>query len=90
MGISRNDGERFIDNRRITEPIPDMLEEAVEFVRRNSRTKTIIDENGHRIDKPEYPMKVVFSRKFITPLLKSGELKMTNPDKPRSPTQKYF
>ena len=59
MGISRNDGERFIDNRRITEPIPDMLEEAVEFVRRNSRTKTIIDENGHRIDKPEYPMKAV-------------------------------
>lgn len=24
------------------------------------------------------------------PLHKSGELKMTNPDKPRSPTQKYF
>ena len=90
MGILGSDGERFIDSRRITGPIPDMLEEAVKFVRRNSRTKTIEDANGHRIDKPEYPMKVVFRRKFITPLLKSGELKMTNPDKPRSPTQKYF
>ena len=39
MGISGSDGERFIDNRRITGPIPDMLEEAVKFVRRNSRTK---------------------------------------------------
>lgn len=49
----------MINNRRITVPIPDILEEAVEFVRRNSRTKTIIDENGHRIDKPEYPMNAV-------------------------------
>lgn len=59
MGIIGEDGERFIDNRRITGSIPDMLEEAVEFVRKNSRTKTIIDDNGHRTDKPEYPIKAV-------------------------------
>ena len=59
MGILGNDGERFIDNKRITGSIPDMLDEAVEFVRKNSRTKTIIDENGHRNDKPEYPIKAV-------------------------------
>lgn len=53
------DGERFIDNKRITGSILDMLEEAVEFVRRNSRTKTIIDNDGHRLDKPEYPIKAV-------------------------------
>lgn len=52
-------GERFIDNKRITGAIPDMLEEAVEFVRKNSRTKTIIDNSGHRADKPEYPIKAV-------------------------------
>ncbi len=52
-------GERFIDNKRITGAIPDMLEEAVEFVRKNSRTKTIIDDNGHRADKPEYPLRAV-------------------------------
>lgn len=59
MGVVGDDGERFIDNRRITGAIPDMLEEAVEFVRKNSRTKTIIDDNGHRSDKPEYPIKAV-------------------------------
>lgn len=53
------DGERFLDNMRITGAIPDMLEEAVEFVRKNSRTKTIIDDNGQRVDKPEYPIKAV-------------------------------
>lgn len=59
MGNIGNDGERFIDNKRITGAIPDMLDEAVEFVQKNSRTKTIIDENGHRNDKPEYPIKAV-------------------------------
>lgn len=59
MGTVGDDGERFIDNKRITGAIPDMLEEAVEFVRKNSRTKTIIDEAGHRNDKAEYPIKAV-------------------------------
>lgn len=59
QGVAGVDGERFIDNKRITGAIPDMLEEAVEFVRLNSRTKTIIDEEGHRRDKPEYPVKAV-------------------------------
>lgn len=36
-----------------------MLEEAVEFVRKNSRTKTIIDDKGQRSDKEEYPIKAV-------------------------------
>ncbi len=59
LGATGSDGERFIDNKRITGAIPDMLEEAVEFVRKNSRTKTIIDDNGRRADKPEYPIKAV-------------------------------
>ncbi len=59
IGTVGEDGERFIDNKRITGAIPDMLEEAVEFVRKNSRTKTIIDENGKRVDKLEYPIKAV-------------------------------
>lgn len=59
MGTTGDAGERFIDNMRITGAIPDMLEDAVEFVRRNSRTKTIIDEDGRRSDKPEYPIKAV-------------------------------
>lgn len=59
MGALGDDGERFIDNQRITGPIPDMLEEAVSFVLKNSRTKTIIDDDGIRRDKTEYPMKAV-------------------------------
>lgn len=59
MGMTGMDGERFIDNKRITGSIPDMLDEAVDFVRKNSRTKTIIDNNGKRADKNEYPIKAV-------------------------------
>lgn len=59
MGIVGDDGERFIDNRRITGAIPEMLDEAVEFVRKNSRTKTVIDEYGRRHDKEEYPIRAV-------------------------------
>jgi len=59
MGIVGDDDERFIDNKRITGAIPDMLEDAVFFVRKNSRIKTIIDDNGRRADKPEYPVKAV-------------------------------
>ena len=59
IGALGADGERFIDNERITGPIPEMLDAAVDFVRRNSRTKTIIGEDGQRRDKPEYPVKAV-------------------------------
>ncbi len=59
QGTIGSDGERFIDNKRITGAIPDMLEDAVEFVRKNSRTKTIINDYGQRADKPEYPIKAV-------------------------------
>ena len=59
MGETGSDDERFIDNQRITGSIPDMLSEAVDFVRRNSRHKTIIDNNGKRADKDEYPLKAV-------------------------------
>ena len=52
-------GERFIDNKRIEGTIPQMLEEAMAFVRRNIRNATVIDNNGERNDKPEYPMKAV-------------------------------
>ena len=59
MGEIGDDVERFIDNQRITGSIPEMLEAAVDFVRRNSRTKTIIDESGKRRDKTEYPFRAV-------------------------------
>lgn len=56
MGDVGESGERFIDNRRIEGTIPEMLEEAMSFVRKNMRTKSYIDTvTGRRIDTFEYP-----------------------------------
>lgn len=59
LGDTDEDDARFVDNARITGAIPEMVEEAVNFIRKNSRTRTIIDEDGRRSDRPEYPMKAV-------------------------------
>lgn len=59
VGELGTDGERFIDNKRITGSIPDMLDEAMEFIRKNGRTKTIIGNGGRRHDRTEYPMTAV-------------------------------
>ena len=59
IGDTGEEGERFLANQRITGPIPDMLEAAVDFVLRNGRVKTIVDDAGKRADKPEFPPKAV-------------------------------
>ncbi|MDR0445928.1 MAG: AAA family ATPase, partial [Oscillospiraceae bacterium] len=59
MGEMGDEDERFIDNERITGAIPDMLEQAMDFVRKNSRHKTIVDDDGKRHDKSEYPPRAV-------------------------------
>ncbi len=59
IGETGSDGERFVANKRIEGTIAEMLEEAVSFVKRNMRVKTIIDDEGRRKDKPEYPIKAV-------------------------------
>lgn len=60
MGDTDIDGSRFLDNKRIEGTIPDMLEEALQFVKNNMRTKVIIDKStGKRIDKTDYPLNVI-------------------------------
>ncbi len=59
LGALGDEGERFIDNKRITGTIPDMIEQACDFVKKNMRVKTIIDSEGKRIDKPEFPSAAV-------------------------------
>lgn len=59
IGDQTDDGMRFLDNRRIVGTIPDMVDEAVEFVRKNSRVSTVIDGNGQRRDRTEYPLRAV-------------------------------
>lgn len=57
MGELGDDGERFVDNKRIEGTITQMLESTLAFVRRNMKVKTIVTEEGNRADKPEYPIK---------------------------------
>jgi ATP-dependent DNA helicase RecG len=59
MGATGSDGERFIANSRIEGTIKQMADEAVLFVERNMRVKTIVDKNGKRADKPEYPTNAI-------------------------------
>lgn len=59
MGNVASDGARFLDNKRIGGTIPELLEGALAFVHRNLKVRTIIDDNGRRVDKPEYPLKAI-------------------------------
>ena len=60
MGDHGDNEERFTDNRRIEGTLPEMLDDAMNFVRRNMKTKTIIDpETGKRQDRTEYPVTAV-------------------------------
>ncbi|MFP5019447.1 ATP-binding protein [Pseudonocardia phyllosphaerae] len=52
-------GTRVDDARRFDGPLPLMLEEAVRWVARNSRTRIKFDEDGHGRDAPEYPLVAV-------------------------------
>lgn len=57
MSATGSVGERFIDNKRIEGSITQMLSDALIFVRKNMKVKTIIDpETGMRNDRTEYPV----------------------------------
>lgn len=51
--------ERFIDSERIEGKLYEMLDEAEAFVRRNEKINIIIDEEGKRVDREEYPSRAV-------------------------------
>ena len=60
MGVVDSEGNRFTDSKRIEGTLPDMLDDALKFVRTNMRVATKIDaETGVRIDIPQYPMDAV-------------------------------
>lgn len=57
MSCTGKIGERFLDNRRIEGTIRQMHDDAVAFVKRNMKLRTVIDEaTGKRKDVPEYPV----------------------------------
>lgn len=60
FGTEGAEGERFLDNLRIEGSIPEMLDTAIAFVRRNMRTKTIVNpEIGNREDRTDYPITAI-------------------------------
>lgn len=60
IGLLGVNGERFLDNVRIEGTIKDMLTQALSFVRKNIRTKTIVNPyTGERNDRTDYPMTAI-------------------------------
>ena len=60
IGCLGGAGERFLDNQRIEGSIPEMLEEAISFVKRNMKNKTIINpKTGIREDRTDYPITAI-------------------------------
>ncbi len=60
IGQVGKDSERFLDNARIEGTISEMLSQALSFVRKNIRTKTIINsKTGERTDVPDYPIDAI-------------------------------
>ena len=58
-GVTEADGTRFTDNVRIEGSLQEMLVSAMDFVRKNIRHRTVIDEMGQRADRWEYPLRAV-------------------------------
>ena len=53
-------GERFLDNKRIEGSIPEMLEQAIAFVKKHMSVKTVINpDTGKREDRTEYPIMAI-------------------------------
>lgn len=60
LGAQAEGEARFLDNQRIEGTIPEMFQDAIKFVKRNMRTKTIIDaQTGKREDRTDYPVLAV-------------------------------
>ncbi len=60
LGEVNDRGARFIDNRRIEGSIPQMLDGALTFLKRNMKKMTIINaRTGLREDRTEYPITAI-------------------------------
>ena len=54
-----DDDVRFLDDKRITGNIEEMIEQAMDFVKKNSKVRIAIYGDGKRVDMPEYPLKAI-------------------------------
>lgn len=53
------EGTRASDMRKFDGPLPLMLDEATQWVQRNTRTRLRFGDDGHGRDEPEYPLTAV-------------------------------
>lgn len=59
IGDIGEENDRFLDNKKIEGTLSQMIDGAINFVKRNMKSKTIINDEGNRADKTEYPLKAV-------------------------------
>ena len=59
LGETGVHGERFLDKQSIEGTIEEMIKYAEGFVFRNTKTMYVIDSNGERKNKHEYPMDAI-------------------------------
>lgn len=59
LGDTGSMGERFIDNKRIEGTIEEMIAGTMNFLTRNMKTSVIIDSNGQRTNRTEYPLEAL-------------------------------
>lgn len=52
-------GERFIDNQRVEGTIEQMLAGTINFLKRNMKNSVIINDDGKRSDRTEYPIEAL-------------------------------
>ncbi|MCB0877487.1 MAG: putative DNA binding domain-containing protein [Thermoleophilia bacterium] len=53
------DGVRFVENRRVDGPIPDLLLTTLKALLRTLRSQAVIDATGGRSERPEYPVEAL-------------------------------
>ena len=59
IGSMNDDGVRFLENKQITGAIPEMVDEAVGFVARNTARANAFNKDARRRDRMEYPLLAV-------------------------------
>ena len=81
MELLGNDGQHL--NHHPNQNGQDLNKLIIDFCKEPKSVQEIMDEF-------DFDSRTSFRRKYLTPMLKNGVLKMTTPEKPSSKKQKYF
>ena len=85
LGLLRNDGQHsdHYPKHYPNQNGQDLNKLIIDFCKEPKSVQEIMDEF-------DFDSRTSFRRKYLTPMLKNGVLKMTIPEKPSSKNQKYF